>query len=799
MIKHYLHVGLRALGRHKGYTFVNVAGLALGLACCLLILLFVRDEHAYDRFHTNADRLYRLNKVVTPQEGGTERHAISSGLMGPTLAADYAQVEDVVRVLPWFDDVLLRVGDETAKVSDVVLADANFFELFDFRLLRGDPTTVLEPVLSIVLTETTARRLFGDEDPVGRTVTGLNDLEYTVTGLAEDPPEHAHLRFNALISWSSTVPGNGALEMGFLNNWLTQALFTYILLAPDADPEALTAQLPDFMQRNFPQRAEQYHLYLQPFTDIYLGSSDLLYVSDLRLGNRTYVYVLSIIAVLILLIACINYMNLATARATRRTTEVGIRKVIGANRTQLARQFLGESVLVVLLALGVAVALVEAVRPAFNHFTGKHLTVDLVNDPWLLAGLAGLVLVVGLVSGLYPALVLSRFQPVQVLKDGAYRGAGGFMLRRVLVVVQFAISITLIIGSLAVYRQMTYLQSTDLGYQRDQLVVLPVDNTTLPGQFEAVKAALLQHPQVTHVTGSSAVPGQATMGFGIVPEGRPADETWTTQTIRVDDYDLIETYGMEMAAGRYFSDDFATDATNGVVINEAMVRALGWTDPVGKRLDIPGEVDEGTVIGVVNDFHYASLHQTIQPLALYMAPRWDNLTIRITGRDVPGTLAHLQDTWERFEPQYPFEYFFLDASFAALYQTEERLMETLGLFTLLALFIAALGLFGLAAFTAEQRTKEVGIRKVMGATVMSLVVLLSKTFVRLVVLAFVVAAPLAYFITRFWLSSFAYRVELSWWTFLLAGLTALGIALLTVSYQAIKVALSDPVKSLRYE
>ncbi len=801
MLRHYLTVALRQVRRHAGYASINVVGLAVGIACCLLIALYVQQEWSVDRFHANADRLYRLNKVVTPRTGGTERHVITSGPMAPALVDAYPEVEQAVRLLPWFDTVVMTHGATVLLPEDVVFADSNFFDVFSFRLQRGDPGTVLAAPLSIVLTETTAARLFAAADPVGQSVRWLNELDYTVTGIAEDPPAASHLRYDALVSFSSLEPGRGALEFGWIANWFPQALYTYLLLDGRADAGALEAKLPAFMQRNFPDRADQYILYLQAFSEIYLGSSDLLYARNLRQGSRTYVYVFSVVAVLVLLIACINFVNLATARAAKRAREVGVRKVMGAHRRQLARQFIGETLLLALLALGLAAALVEVALPAFTAFTGAALPFGVWRNPLVLIGLAAVWLVVGAGAGAYPAFVLSGFRPVRVLRGTGSGPAGGGWSRQVLVAVQFAISIALIAGTAVVYRQMDYMQTKDLGFEKAQVVVLSLDGTAMQEQYDAFKQALLQHPNVTHAAGSNSVPGSSTMGFGINPQGKAQDESWTAQAIRLDDFDLPETYGMKLAAGRYFSEQYPTDATHAVVINEALARSLGWTaeEAVGRRLDVPGEVDEGTVVGVIRDFHYASLHQAIAPLLLYYAPRHATLSLRLTGNDLPGTLASIRQTWEAFEGAYPFDYAFLDQTFARLYESEQRLMQTLGLFAVLAILVACLGLFGLAAFNAERRTKEIGIRKVLGASVPGLVAMLSKDFARLVLIAFVVAAPVAYLVMTRWLDAFAYRVDLGPGVFLAAGAVALAIAFLTVGYQALRAALADPVKSLRYE
>ncbi|HUF11309.1 MAG TPA: ABC transporter permease [Rhodothermales bacterium] len=798
MLRNYVTLAIRNLRKHAAYTFINVIGLTLGIACCLLILIFVKGELGFDRFHENASRLYRLDKVVTPRTGSIERDVITSGPMGPALAADYPEVEQAVRVLPWFDDVLTTHGETSIKLSNTVFADSNFFDVFSFGLLRGDPSTALAAPLSIVLSEETAHTFFGEDDPVGRRLIGMNGLEFTVTGIVENTPTNSHLLYDAVASWSSLSPEVAGQDFTWLASWFPQAVYTYLLLAPEADAEALEVKLVDFMRRHFPQRAEQYALYLQPLSGVYLDSSDLLHNRKVRAGNRTYVYLFAVVAALVLLIACINFMNLSTARAAKRAREVGVRKVLGASRGQLIRQFLGESFLTTAVALILALWVVELAMPGFRALTAKPLVSGVWQSPAILAGLVGVLLGVGLMAGAYPAFFLSGFRPVHARKGGDDPSRSA-LPRQVLVTLQFTISIALIVGTIVVYRQMDFLLSKDLGFKKDQIVVLPIEDTEMSRNFDAFKQMLLDHPSVTHVTGSNRVPGEGMMSFGINPEGKSQDQTWTATAIRVDDFDFLDTYGLELVAGRYFDPQFTTDSTHAVVINEALARSLGWDDPVGKRLDVPGEVTEGTVIGVVKDFHFSSLRQVIEPLLFYVAPRHAELSLRISGEDIPSTLAYIRRSWETFDNAYPFEYKFLDEAFARLYHNEQRLSKTLGLFSGLAILIACLGLFGLASYTTELRAKEVGLRKLLGATVESIVLLLSKEFARLVVVALAVATPIAYVAMQRWLADFAYRVELSWWIFPMAGGGALAIALVTVSYQSVRTALANPVRALRYE
>ena len=795
---HWFNVRLatRRLGRDAGYTALNIGGLAVGLACCLLIAMWVGDERAHDRFHTKSERLYRLNKINTQPTGEQSHEALSSGPMAPTLVADFPEVEAAVRILPWWGEVLLQRDEMSLPVSDVTFADANLFEVFDFQLLRGDPATALDAPLSIVLTEGLAHTFFGDDDPLGETLVGQGDLVYTITGIVEDTPLESHLQYSAFVSWASVAPGNGALEMDWLMRWLPQTLFTYVLLQPDADPAALESKLPSFMETHFADRAEQYHLYLQPLEEIYLNSTDILYQRSMALGNQMHVTVLSVVALLILLIACVNFMNLATARAGRRAGEVGVRKSVGAQRSQLIVQFLGEAFVLVALSLGVALVLVEGIRPWFNALIGTSVKPFAWTTPSVLAAILGLGMTVGLVAGLYPAFVISAFRPTRALKHDA--GGGGRRFRQVLVTVQFAASIALLAGTALVVRQMQYVQSENPGYDREQIVVLPTGPTSIAEQAAAFKEELLRHPSILRVSASSNVPGESIGTYSIEPEGRLGDEGLTAALMMLDDAKFLETYGLTMASGRFFDSARAADSS-AVVINEAMARSLGWTESVGRRFDVSGELEGGTVIGVVEDFQMASMHQEIEPLVVVLQPRPYNVSVRIAGGESASALAHLRTTWERFETRYPFEYAFLDDAFADLYESDQQLMQTLGVFAGLAILIACFGLLGLAAYTAERRKKEIGVRRVLGASVPSIVGLLSRDYLKLVVVGFVVAVPLAYIAAERWLASFAYRIDIGASSFAFAGGIVLAIAALTVGIHALRAATADPIRALRAE
>ncbi|GMQ81867.1 MAG: ABC transporter permease [Rhodothermia bacterium] len=798
MVKNYLSVFVRNLLRQKGFSSINILGLVLGFASFTLITIYLSYENGFDRFHDGSDRLYRVNKIVTTADGQLERHALTPGLLAPALSETFPEIEASTRVQPWFDDILLSYEKRAFMTSDVAIVDSNFFNIFGFELLRGDKESVLSAPLSIVLTESTAGRLFGDTDPIGLPVLGLENLEYVVTGIAADPDPKSHLRFSALISWSSTMPGGGGLEFAWLNRWITQAPFTYAKLVLGSDPKAFESKLPEFYAANDPERASRYKLYLQPIQETYLDSMDLLYAGNTNRGSARDVSTFSILRFLILLIAGINFINLSTARGSSRSKEVGIRKALGAQRQQLRRQFLLESVSYSLLALIIALLLVLAIVPVLGEIS-RIAAFESASGPRLhIVELLVIAVGFGILSGVYPAISLSRFHPVRQL-SGFSSGSRALFSRNVFVLVQFSISMILVAGTMVVLRQLNYLQSRDKGFNQEQLIVLSTDDTSIQSRFSAFTAEVERHPAILSAAGSNSVPGTATMTTEVIPDGVETGATYIANIVRLDDYSLLDTYRFELADGRFFDENRPTDASRGIVINESMMRSLGWQEAVGRRLDISGELQEGVVIGVVKDFHFQSMRRAIDPLAFYFAPRGEFLTVRIAAGSEAQAIEHLESTWKSFESLYPFTYTFLDESFARFYESENRLMILLTFFAGLALFIASLGLYGLAAYLTTVRTKEIGVRKVLGASIPQIVLLFVSSFGRLVALAIVIGSPVVFLGAQMWLENFAYRTELSVDIFLVSGGIVLGIALLSVSYQPIRAALTNPVKALRYE
>ena len=791
MLTNYLKIALRNLRKHRGYAFINVAGLAVGIACCVLIALFIRDEFSYDRHHEQADQIYRLALDIDLSDG-VLRLARSSPPMAPALLEAFPEIIEAVR-LRSMGTLLVSQQDHQFYEERFYFADVNVFEVFTMPLLRGNPQTALQTPFSVVLTAETARRYFGETDPMGQTVRLANQVDLTVTGVLAPIPSQSHFRPDFLASFASLQSFGGTN----LERWGWLGTLTYLLLPEGYDPASLEAKLPAWINTHRGDgQSDTWHFYLQPVTAIHLNSEltgELGPNSDIR-----YSYLLSLIGLFILLIACINYMNLATARATQRAKEVGMRKILGAHRYQLVRQFLGESMLFAVLALFLALALADLLLPVFNTLTAKDLTLSLHDRLFVLLALLGIGLVVGLGAGSYPALFLTRFQPADTLKGHARTRPSGMRLRQGLVATQFTLSILLVIGTLTVAHQQAYMQAKELGFNKEQVVVIPMQDETSPARYAMIKQALLQHPSVVSTTAASSLPGRGHDELTFRPEGFTDDQNPSLAIFFVD-HDFVETLDIKMIEGRDFSRDFATD-TSAFLINEAAVKRLGWDDPLGKYIGDDSGAPIGTVVGVIQDFHFESLHAEIAPLLLQIAPgSAREIAVRVRPENLSEVLAFLKQQWQAFEPAYPFQYNFLDDDFDQLYRAEQRLNQIFGYASFLAIFIACLGLFGLAAFTAQQRTKEIGIRKVLGASFTEIVLLLSKDFARLVLVAFILATPPAYFAMRRWLDSFAYRIDLSWEIFLLAGLTTLGVALMTVSYQAVRAALADPVESLRYE
>jgi putative ABC transport system permease protein len=797
MFKNYFKIALRNLLRHKGYSFINIAGLAVGITCCLLILLFVQDELSYDRYHEKADRIYRL-VVENEAEGRVFQNALSSAPMVPALLRDYPEIESAARFYPVEASVMVSYGEKRFYEERFFYADAAAFEIFTFPFIKGDPKTALKEPNTVVLTEAMARKFFGEENPLGKILKVDLQRDYLVTGVIKNIPNNSHLQFDFLASFQSLESILGEA----LQSWTYNPFFSYLVLPRDYPHRELDQKIASLFEKNIGEQLQslgwRLQPYLQPLTDVHLHplGNELYAQGDIR-----YVYIFSAIALFILVIACINFMNLATARSEMRSREVGMRKILGSQQRQLVAQFIGESVLMALIATLIAVVLIELILPSFNAIANRELAIDYRNNLLLVAGLLALTLFVGVLAGSYPAFFLSAIKPLEVFKSRTATGWRGFLSRKALVVFQFGISIILMIGTVVVYNQLDYLRNKKLGYNQEQVIVVPIKGAGLLEQRQVLKHALLQNSAVSRMTFTSRYPGIGTFGTVARRPDRPEVQV-TDMKVLLNDFDYIETLDIALAAGRSFSRQMDADTTRDLIINETAARALGWNTPqeaVGKTVNYFRN-RSGTVIGVVKDFHFQTLHMGMQPLMMVFAPDgYGYAMVRIAAHDIGGTLEHVKRAWTAFAPQWPFEYLFLDDNFGKQYEAEQRLGKIFGAFGGIAIFIACLGLFGLASFTAGRRTREIGIRKVLGATASGIVHLLSREFLKLVLVANVIAWPVAYFAMNKWLQSFAYRIDIGWWIFALAGGLALLIALLTVSTQAIKAALANPVEALRYE
>ena len=795
MLKNYLKTTLRNLRRHKGFAAINLIGLAAGLAGCLLIGLYVQDELAYDRLHDKGDRIYRLG------------HSTVGWPYGRIVEAEYPEVEKVVYLRAWPTFSIEHAGQHFFE--SMLYADAGFFDLFDFPLLEGNARTALKEPYTLVLSEALAQKFFGGERALGRTLMLSDSLQFTVSGVAR-VPQRSHIQFDALLSFETLRARNADwFEQEMTSGWLDLNVVNYVLLHEGTDAEAFAAKV-----RNLPQEragdilsrwgASAYQLDLEPMNRIYLHSDN-----GNQLGPQstiTYVYLLGTVGLFLLLIAVVNFVNLTTARSVERAKEVGVRKVVGSNRGALIRQFLVESFFMCSLAVILALGLAWLALSFFNELALKQYAAGHLFSLQVALALAGLAVVVGFLAGVYPALSLSAFLPIAVLKGRFATGRRGGRLRQGLVVFQFAISGALILGTLIVLSQLRYMQQQDLGFDGEQVVVL--DARQAPGQelarrSDALKQTLAAHPAVEQVSATWAVPGRnGWRGQLSFPEGWPEGESISLEYVAVD-HDFVEMLGLKIVAGRDFDPAFAPDANTAVIINEAAVDAARWASPeeaIGKGFTSPGSgKPDGVVIGVVEDYHHHGLQQRIEPMMFGIRPGNGLFALRIEAAEAGSVVTHLEQTWTEFFAGYPFAFFFLDEDFARQYEQEQRLMRIFSTFAALTILIACLGLFGLAAFTATQRTKEIGVRKVLGASVTQIVLLLCKDFLKWVLVAFLVAAPIAYYAMSKWLEDFAYRTAIGFEIFLVGGIFLLLVALVTVSYQAVKAALSHPVQSLRYE
>ncbi len=808
MLKNYIRVALRNLRSNKVYSVINIVGLAVGLACCIVIALYVNNQLGYDSFNRHSGRIYRA-ALTAFVNGHSLEGASSPAPLGPAVKTDFSQVSAYTRIAK-FGTPLLRYGDRAFSEPNFLDVDSTFFDIFTVHFLKGDPRTALTQPNSVVLTESMARKYFGNEDPMGKILNADNRRNWLVTGVIKDWPEDSHFKFDFLGSLCTFKSSQSTY-------WLSNNFYTYLLLRKGTDPETFQREMnAEFLQKYIgPQIKEsigesagqfisgggKWLYVLQPLTSIHLYSHREYELEPN--GDISYVYVFSAIAIAILLIACINFINLATARSERRAKEVGIRKTLGSNKLQLVRQFLTESVMMSLLAVVLAIGLVEVFLPVFDSVTQQHMSLDLFGSVEVIPVLLALAVAVGMLAGFYPAFYLSSFRPTRALKSGDRLKGGGSLLRGGLVVFQFVVSIVLFVGTFVIYKQLTYIQNKNLGFNKNQVIVIKRAGD-LGKSIKAFKDDLQVSPKVVSVSSSTAVPGDQKSDEAYWLQGTSAGQLRDVRQMWCD-YSFFKTYGIALVSGRFFSREHPSDS-DAVIVNRQAEKAFGVADLVGRNLVAPGrrESDQKIfpVIGVTQNFNFQSLHQPIHPLAIrFIPPDYpvQFVSVRVKPGDYPGTISFIERTWKKYAGNQTLDYSFLDQDLQRLYVADQRTSRIASVFSALAIFVACLGLLGLAAFVTERRTKEIGVRKVLGATVPEILGLLTAQFIKWVLVANVLAWPVAYLVMNQWLQSFAYKVNVGIPVYLLSGALALLIAFMTVGLHTIRAATANPVESLRYE
>ena len=799
MLKNYLKIAFRNIWKNKVFSAINIMGLAIGMAACIVIMLFVFYEQSFDKIHSK--NIYRLGEVqkyegmVAPQ-----KVALSMFPMGPALQNDYPEIKNFTRINS-SKKVLVANQEKRIELPEILWVDANFFQMFDYKLFEGEKANVLKEPNSVVLSKKSAASIFGSQNPVGQSIVsyGRDTLAFKVTGIMEDIPANSHLQFDALFSFNTII------KPDFMQNWGGNWLVTYLELAPGANIASLEKKFPSFLKKHMKEGGWKYYeLFLQPLADVHAKSVDLTHdYVNFQKFDRTYTYIFSVIAIIVLIIACVNFMNLSTARSTGRAKEVGIRKAIGAQRYQLAGQFIGESVLLSFIALFLAVCAVKLLLPSVAHFSQRQLDFSIFSNPGLMTGIIAGAILIGIFSGLYPAAFLSAFEPIKVLKGTLRTGKSVF--RNTLVIAQFSSAVFLIIATGFAVKQLQYMQHKDPGFDKEQVIIVPLDAKSGP-KYQSLKEELLSSSLIESVTGSGQRLGNNFHQTGVKFKGDgPMKEMASSQVVVDPDY--LSLYRIKLVAGRNFSNEASENAKT-YIINESLAKELLKDTPktaiqtlIGKSFGFGGMDSLGTIVGIAKDFNFNSMHHKIETLCLFNQKNWgySEMSVRIKGKDVKQAIASMQSIWNSQVPEKPFTYSFLDEHFSELYRSDSQVSKIIGILAGLAIFISCLGLFGLASYSAERRIKEIGVRKVMGASVGGIVALLSKDFMKLVVISILIASPVAWWAVSSWLQDFAYRIDIEWWVFLCAGLLAIGIAQLTVSFQSIKAALTNPVKSLRSE
>jgi len=761
---------------------MNMAGLAVGMTCCILIMLWVQDEFSFDRFHKNIDNLYRVVESEEMSSGEIHSWAVVPGPLAPILKSEYPEIINTMR-FKRFGSRVIQNDEKIFNENSFCFSDPSIFEMFTFPLLKGDPQTALNGPYSMVITEEIAQKYFGQEDPVGQILKVDNRFDFKITGVMHNVPVNSHLSFSFLVPFETINEFHRKID-----DWETYAFAAYVLLQDGTPYLPVSKKIANVIKKHDSDAIAV--LSLQPVKDIHLHSEGIHGMGGI--GDVKYVYIFSLTAFFILLAACINFMNLSTARSAKRAKEISLRKVVGAGRQQIIKQFFGESLLFTFIAFLFSIALIELLLPAFNNLAAKQISIDYF-QPAVFFGLLGVILITGIFSGSYPAFFLSTFKPAAMLKGSKNIKSSNAPLRKILVTVQFALTIFLLISTSVVYNQLEFIRNKKLGYNKEHLVCIPMRGK-LNQKYETLRKELIQNSSIVNISAASALPSRIGHSF-IASDWEANDQNKKMLVYQMSaDNNFLDAFEMKMAAGRYFSKDFTADAAESVILNEVAVEAMGLQSPLGKIFH------ERKIIGIVKNFHFSSLHNKIAPLIITNdASDFYYCCVKIKSHDLSGTLASIENTWKSAAANFPFSYRFMDERLELLYRTEQRIGLIVKYFTYLAVLICCLGLFGLSSYAAEQRTKEIGIRKVLGASMGSVMLLLSKEFTKWVLLANIIAWPAAWMIMNCWMQGFAYKTEISWQVFVLAGCAALFIALITVSSQAYKAAVSNPAAALRYE
>ena len=795
MFKNYLKIALRNVFKNKIYSFINIIGLAVGLAGFILISILIKNELSYESFQKKGDRIYRVVEIQNQEGIGHLKVAVTMGPLSPALKNYFPEIENTTRLKP-ASSVFCKVGSEGYYEDGLSFAEPSVFNIFTIPFVEGDPKTALNAPQSLVISQSIAKKYFKNEDPIGKTIsfhTVMGKYDLTVTGVIKDFPKNSHIFFDMLAPYKLLEN-----SMSWLKSWNTNTLATYVLLKKGANVKKIENRFPEFIESNIPdKKRSDLQMYLQALNDIHLYSDDIIYQTySHNEGSAGSVYIFSIIGLFILLIACINFMNLATARSTKRIKEIGMRKVLGSSRKKLIYQFIGEAIFISFIAFFLSILIVEITLPLFKNIFTDRIINNYTGSISFLLELIGITLLVGILSGSYPAVFLSKFQPAQSVRGAIPLKAKGSFLRKILVVFQFSIAVVLMICTAIVYNQMDFIMHKNLGFNKEHVVYLPIRSKDTRAKIDLLKTELSKNSQIVSVAAGSGLSGASGSEGSVTVAGSNGQKKLMMRFSYVD-FDYIKTMQMKIVKGRDFSPLYPTDSVSSVIINEAAVKKFGWKNPIGKQFE---DDPVKTVIGVVKDFNFFSLHSAIGPLIMSIEPnQFYYLLVRIKPGNIPGTIDFINRTWKSIVPGRPFDYSFLEKHFDEIYKNDQQTEQLFGFFSFLAIFIACLGLFGLASYTVEQRTKEIGVRKVLGASVSGVVLLLSKDFLKLVIAAAIIAIPVSYYIMSNWLQDFAYKTKISPAIFVIVGFAVFVIALATISFQAVKAAASNPVKSLRYE